>query len=72
MGLLENIWFFLTFSIIAIIVVTDTKEPAASPGSGNIAKLFSSSSKQQTFVNRLNWIFIASFFLLSVVLSYVS
>ena len=69
MGFLENIWFLLTFSIIIIILITDTKGVAASPGN-SMSKLFSSSSKQQTFLTRLNWIFILLYFLLSLGLSY--
>jgi len=71
MGLLENIWFLLTFSITAIILITDSKDPASSPASNNMANLFSSSSKQQTFVTRLNWFLISLFFLLTLVLSYI-
>jgi len=71
MGLLENIWFLLTFSIIVIILITDTTDPATTAANANMSKLFSSSSKQQTFLTRLNWFFIALFFLLSLALSYL-
>ena len=50
MGILQNLWLLITFSISAIILITDPKEPIASSGTNPVSGLFSSSSKGQKFI----------------------
>ena len=46
MGLIEKVWFLITFSIISIILITDPKDPVATSSTTPIATLFSSASKR--------------------------
>ena len=72
MGLIEKVWFLITFSIISIILITDPKDPVATSSTTPIATLFSSASKGQKFITRLNWVLILLFFILTTVLSYLA
>jgi len=72
MGILQNLWLLITFSISAIILITDPKEPIANSGTNPVSGLFSSSSKGQKFITNFNWFLIALFFILTICLNYLA
>ena len=71
MGLIEKVWFLITFSIISIILLTDPKDPISNSSPAPVAGLFSSASKGQKFITNLNWFMILLFFLITILLSFL-
>jgi protein translocase SecG subunit len=72
MSFLEGIWFTLAILIIAIILIVDPKNNVSGLSNNPLLGSFSSPSSKQNFVYNLAAIFIASFFLLTLTISYNS
>jgi len=72
MELLNNVWFLITLAIILIILTVDPKDSVQLSGNAEASGIFSSSTKGQKFINRLNGFLITLFFILTVLISYVS
>ena len=72
MELLNNVWFLITLAIILIILTVDPKDSVQLSGNTEASGIFSSSTKGQKFINRLNGFLITLFFILTVLISYVS
>ena len=71
MNILESIWFLTAFLIISIVLVVDPKSSISGSNNSSVLGMFSSPSSGQQFIYRLSAVVIASFFLLSLGLSYV-
>ena len=72
MGLLEKLWILIAVAIISIVIFTDPKESESGSNNGLLLNLFSSVSRGEKFINRLNWFLILSFFLSTVILGYLA
>ena len=71
MNILENTWFLIAFLIIGIVLLVDPKSSISGSNNSSILGMFSSPSSGQQFIYRFSAVVIASFFLLSLGLSYV-
>ena len=71
MNILENTWFLIAFLIIGIVLLVDPKSSISGSNNSSILGVFSSPSSGQQFIYRFSAVVIASFFLLSLGLSYV-
>ena len=71
MNILESTWFLTAFLIIGIVLAVDTKSSISGSNNSSVLGMFSSPSSGQQFIYRVSAIVIASFFLLSLGLSYV-
>lgn len=72
MNLLEKIWLIIALIIIIIILFTDPKGSESSYGNSALLGVFSSVSKGEKFINRLNWGLIISFFIITTLISYLA
>lgn len=73
MALLEKLWVLINILIVLIILLTDPKTSSLTgTWSNQISSAFVSASDGQKFIKQFNWILIATFFLLTVLLSYMS
>jgi|TARA_B100000767_G_scaffold57932_1_gene53722 protein translocase SecG subunit len=70
MNILENTWFLIAFLIIGIVLLVDPKSSISGSNNSSILGVFSSPSSGQQFIYRFSAVVIASFFLLSLGLSY--
>ena len=71
MSILENTWFLIAFLIIGVVMLVDPKSSISGSNNSSVMGMFSSPSSGQQFIYRFSAIVIASFFLLSLSLSYV-
>jgi len=71
MSILENTWFLTAFLIIGVVMLVDPKSSISGSNNSSVMGMFSSPSSGQQFIYRFSAIVIASFFLLSLGLSYV-
>jgi len=71
MSILENTWFLIAFLIIGVVMLVDPKSSISGSNNSSVMGMFSSPSSGQQFIYRFSAIVIASFFLLSLGLSYV-
>tara|TARA_B100000475_G_C14901580_1_gene274919 strand:- start:402 stop:620 length:219 start_codon:yes stop_codon:yes gene_type:complete len=71
MNILENSWFLVAFLIIGIVLLVDPKSSISGSSNSSVLGVFSSPSSGQQFIYRFSAVVIASFFLLSLGLSYV-
>jgi len=71
MNILENSWFLVAFLIIGIVLLVDPKSSISGSSNNSVLGVFSSPSSGQQFIYRFSAVVIASFFLLSLGLSYV-
>ena len=71
MNILESTWFLTAFLIIGIVLAVDLKSSISGSNNSSVLGMFSSPSSGQQFIYRLSAVVIASFFLLSLGLSYV-
>jgi len=72
MSILESSWFLIAFLIIGIILLVDPKSSISGLNNNAVLGAFSSPSSGQQFIYRFSSVAIASFFILSLVLSYAS
>jgi len=70
MNILENTWFLIAFLIIGIVLLVDPKSSISGSNNSSMLGMFSSPSSGQQFIYRFSAVVIASFFLLSLGLSY--
>jgi protein translocase SecG subunit len=70
MNILENTWFLIAFLIIGIVLLVDPKSSISGSNNSSVLGMFSSPSSGQQFIYRFSAVVIASFFLLSLGLSY--
>ena len=71
MNILESIWFLTSLVIIGIVLAVDPKSSISGSNNSSVLGMFSSPSSGQQFIYRFSAVVIASFFLLSLGLSYV-
>jgi len=71
MNILEKGWFFIAILIIGIVLSVDPKSSITGSSNNSVLGMFSSPSSGQQFIYRFSAVVIASFFLLSLGLSYV-
>jgi len=70
MNILENSWFLIAFLTIGIVLLVDPKSSISGSNNSSVLGMFSSPSSGQQFIYRFSAVLIASFFLLSLGLSY--
>ncbi len=69
MSLLESSWFLVAFLIITIVLLVDPKSSASGSSNSTLLGSFSTPSTEQKFIYRVSAILIASFFILTTILS---
>ena len=70
MNILESSWFLIAFLIIGIVLLVDPKSSISGSTNSPVSGMFASPSSGQQFIYRFSAVVIASFFLLSLGLSY--
>lgn len=70
--MVENIWFLLTFIIVAIILSSDPKASIVGAQNNQLNSLFTSASDGQKFFRMITWGLIATFYITTLLLSYYS
>jgi hypothetical protein len=68
MSLLETIWFILA---ILIILLVDPKSSVYGLSNNTLLSGFSSPSSKQSFIYTLSAVLIATFFILTVIISFI-
>ena len=68
--MLENVWFLSVITIIGIILSTSPKTSIGSQRN-QFNMIFTSTSDSQNFIRPFTWFMIATFYLTTLVLSYV-
>ena len=69
MDLFELTWFIVAFSIIGLVLLIDPKSSITEINSGAVAGFFTSPNTGQQFIFNFSNILIASFFILTLILS---
>jgi protein translocase SecG subunit len=72
MTLIEKIWLLVSILIIIIILLNDPKSSINGMSGDQLSTLFASASDRQKFIKQLNWILIATFFTITLGLSYMN
>jgi protein translocase SecG subunit len=70
MNVYESVWFLITISIIAIVLVIDPKASAPNPNLNPVSGFFSSASSGQNFIYRFSALLILLFYVVTILLSY--
>ena len=70
MSIVETVWFAITFSIIAIVIVIDPKNSVPNSSTSPVSGFFSSPSSGQNFIYRFSALLIILFYVLTILLSY--
>ena len=70
MNILESAWFLTALLLVGIVLSVDTKSSISGSSNSSVLGMFSSPSSGQQFIYRLSAVVIASFFILSLGLSY--
>ena len=68
--MLENVWFLLTFIIVAIILSSVPKASIVGAQKNQLDGLFTSASNGPKFFRMLTWTLIATFYGTTLLLSY--
>jgi|TARA_B110000902_G_scaffold231868_1_gene274452 protein translocase SecG subunit len=69
---LESIWFIIALLIIAIVLLVDPKSSSMGSGNSSVLRAFSSPRSGQSFIYRFSAVLISSFFILTILLSYIN
>lgn len=69
MDAVNILWFFICFTLIAIVIIVDPKTSNMGSGSNQNMGIFSSSTSEQRFIYRLSAILIFAYLLLSLILN---
>jgi protein translocase SecG subunit len=69
---LESIWFIIALLVIAIVLLVDPKSSSMGSGNSSVLRAFSSPRSGQSFIYRFSALLIASFFILTILLSYIN
>jgi preprotein translocase subunit SecG len=72
MGILESCWFIVGFLLVTLVVLVDPKNTVMGSGNSTVLTGFSSPSSRQNFILTLSNILILVFFLLTIILGYLS
>ena len=70
--LIESLWFIVALLVIAIVLLVDPKSSSVGSGGSSVLRAFSSPRSGQNFIYRLSAILIASFLILTILISYTS
>ncbi len=70
MNVYESVWFLITISIIAIVLVIDPKASAPNSNLNLVSGFFSSASSGQSFIYRFSALLILLFYVVTILLSY--
>jgi len=68
--MLENVWFLIVFTIVAVILSTDPKTSIVGGQNVSSAGLFTSASDGKKFFRTITWGLIAAFYILTLLISY--
>jgi protein translocase SecG subunit len=66
MNIVEKIWVMLGLAIIFLILITDPKNTTNSIGNNKVTRMFASITEEQKFVQKITWVFIGLFLLLTI------
>ena len=71
MSLLESIWFLVALLIIGIVLLIDPKSSTTGSGGASLLGGLATPSSEQKFIYRVSAFLIATFFISTVLLSFV-